>query len=331
MEDLENVLKESLEYYQEQERIIISKLSLLPKGRIKKKVVNANIYYYLQYRKMDKVIDEYLGKKIPEQLKNDLQIRTKLEKELRKVRNALKLMNNQKYPVFDLSANITQILKKFTDYKIWDSGIEVIGSWCFLIYQKYLPMAKYPLRTQDLDILIPYPYKGKPFDLSSIFRELGFEERFKPDGSIHFSTSSLKVEFLAPKKSSKDNEPVHLKRLSVNPQFVNFVNMLLDDSIDVKISKGIKVKLPAPNTFFLHKLLVSTRPLRKEKKIKDLRQAIHVGKYILSKTNERKKLRKKWESLPNKWRKKIMNSLLSALESVPSETSAIEELEKILK
>lgn len=331
MDDLENILKESLEYYQEQERIIISKLSLLPKGRIRKKVINKNTYYYLQYRKIDRVIDEYVGKKIPEQLKNDLLRRKNLEKELLKVRNALKLMNSQISPVTDFSSSITQILKKFTEYKLWDSGIEIIGSWCFLIYQKYLPMDRYPLRTQDLDILIPYPYKGKPFDLSSIFRELGFEERFNPDGSIYFSTSSLKVEILAPKKSSKAHEPVHLDVLTVSPQFIYLVNMLLDDSIVIKISRGIKVKLPAPASFFLHKMLVSTRPRRKDKKMKDLRQAIHIGRYILSENIQKKKLRSKWESLPTNWKKKIQKAILYALEFIPVEKSTIEQLERILK
>ena len=259
MEDLKNILKDSLEYYQEQEKIIVSRLSLLPKGRFKEKKIKDETYFYLQYRKGNKVIDKYVGKKIPKGLKEKIQKRKSLEKELIKVRDALGLLKRKKTSEIDFGSNLNQILSKMTKYNLWDSGIEIIGSWCFLIYQKYLPMENYPLRTQDLDILIPFPYKGKIFDLSSIFRELGFEERFNPDGSVFFSTSSFKVEFLAPMKGSKQNEPTHIKELSVNPQFIYFVNMLLDDTISLRISKSIKVKLPAPTSFFLHKLIISTK------------------------------------------------------------------------
>ena len=331
MEDLKNVLKESLEYYQEQEKIIISRLSLSPKGRFKKKKIGKDIYYYLQYRKGKKIIDEYIGKKIPKDLEDQLKQRKKLEAELKKVREALRLLNQKHSTETDFSSPLNQILSKMTEYNLWDSGIEIVGSWCFLIYQKYLPIEKYPMRTQDLDILIPFPYKGKAFDFSSFFRELGFEERFNPDGSFFFSASSLKIEFIAPKGSSKQKGTKHIKELSVNPQFLQFVNMLLTDTIVIRISQNLKVKLPAPHSFFLHKLLISTRSLRKEKKKKDLMQAIHIGKFILRNPKEKEKLNHQWDSLSKSWRKKIQQSLHTAHEHIPIEESTINQLGKILK
>ena len=95
MEDLKNVLKESLEYYIDQEKIIVSRLSVLAKGRIKKKNINGDTYYYLQYRKSSKVVDQYIGKEIPEDLSEDLTERKQLETQLKTVREAIKLLNKK--------------------------------------------------------------------------------------------------------------------------------------------------------------------------------------------------------------------------------------------
>ena len=331
MEDLKNVLEESLEYYQKQERMIISQLSLMPRGNLKKKKIGKETYHYLQYRKGKKIVDDYIGKIIPKELKEKLAQREKLESELIKVREALLLLNQKKVPEIDFSAPLIQILTKMTENNLWDSGIEIVGSWCFLIYQKYLPLEKYPLRTHDLDILVPYPYKGKSFDFSTFFRELGFEERFNPDGSAFFSASSLKVEFLAPKKSSKEKEPGHIKNLSINPQFLNYLHMLLKETITLRISKGIKVKLPAPIFFFLHKLLISTRSSRIEKRRKDMLQAIHIGRYILKNSEEREKLNSQWQNLSKSWQRKIQQALKVCHEIIPVEKSTIDQMEKILK
>ena len=62
----------------------------------------------------------------------------------------------------DLVDPLVAILRKLTEEKAWDAGFEIIGSWCFLLYQRHLPMEKYPFKTEDLDILIPRPFKGRP-------------------------------------------------------------------------------------------------------------------------------------------------------------------------
>ncbi len=102
MEDLKDVLKENLEFYLEQEKIIAARLSLLPKGRIKKKEVNGGPYYYLRYRKGKKVVDDYIGKEVPEHLPENLEERKKLESELKKVREAIKLLHAKNDPEPDL-------------------------------------------------------------------------------------------------------------------------------------------------------------------------------------------------------------------------------------
>ncbi len=128
---------------------------------------------------------------------------------------------------------------------LWEYGIEVIGSWCFLIYQRYLPLEKYPLRTQDIDILIPLPYKGKSFNISSMLKQLGFEENFNPDGSIFFTGCGLKIEFLSPKRGREKKTTEYIKSLAVSPQLLRFMDILLQETIIINIAKGIRVRLPS--------------------------------------------------------------------------------------
>ncbi len=57
--------------------------------------------------------------------------------------------------------NVARILKVFSENNLFDEGVELIGSWCFQLYQKHLGAPQFPLRTQDIDFLIPNPYRGK--------------------------------------------------------------------------------------------------------------------------------------------------------------------------
>jgi len=65
MDDVKGVLKDSLEYYLQREREVISLLASLPKGRIKEKKIKGDRYFYLQYRKGVKVVDDYIVKEVP--------------------------------------------------------------------------------------------------------------------------------------------------------------------------------------------------------------------------------------------------------------------------
>lgn len=330
MEDLKDVLEENLEYYIEQEQLVTARLSILPKGRIKKKKVNGEFYFYLQYRKGTKVIDEYVGKEVPGYLEENLEERKLLEKGLEKVRGAIKMLHKKSTPESDFIKPVKQILTKFTEAGLWESGIEIIGSWCFLIYQKHLPLEKYPLKTRDIDILIPLPYKGKVFDFSLFFREIGFAEHFNPDGSLFFSIPSLKVEFLSPQKGKGEKSTEYIKDLSVSPQLLRFMDMLFEDPSTLRISRGIKVRLPSPSSFFLHKLLISTRSNRKQKKEKDIRQAIYIGKYVIMDDVEKNKLLERWNSFPKPWKTRIKKALEQSRGILPIEMSFINQVERLL-
>ncbi len=326
MNDLKNILDESLDYYLEQERIIAGRISQLPKGTIKEKKINGDIYYYLHYRKGKKIIDEYLGKDYPKDIIKKLEERKSLEKELRNIKESIKLLNKNNQ-VIDLAKPAFEIFKKLSEENLWEQGIEIIGSWCFLLYQKHLDFPKYPLRTNDLDILIPLPYKGKFFDFSSFLKSLGFTENFNPDGSTYYMLPNFKIEFLSlEKKPAKYAKFV--KELNISPQQLRFLEILFQEPVILKISRGVKVKVPSPSSFFLHKLLISNRRREKGKREKDIKQAVYTGKYIIK--NEKEKLISVFNNLNNSWKKKILTNLKQAEDIIPTEKETINYLLYIL-
>ncbi len=327
MEDLLDVMQENLAYYFRQERSIASRMALLPRGAVKKRKKNNADYFYLQYRKGKKVAEEYVGKVFSEELRNKLRLRETLKGELKRVKEAIYMLNHTKKKETDLLEPIKLILQKFTQLNLWETGIEIIGSWSFIIYQAYLPVEKYPLKTLDLDILVPLPYEGKAFDFSVFFRELGFQEQFNPDGSMFFTGGLLKIEFLAPRKERyEEKEGRFIKPLAITPQTLNYLNMLLEEPLELKIAPGIKVIVPSPSGFMLHKLLISTLARRKAKRAKDLKQAIYLGKYVFFEPLEREKLEVQWARFSPAWKRKVRQALTAALELLPLEQGIVRHL-----
>jgi hypothetical protein len=65
------------------------------------------------------------------------------------------------------------------------------------------------------------------------------------------------------------------------------------------------------SAFMLHKLLIASLPIRKEKKEKDFRQICAVAKKIITEETLIEEVRRLLKSLPSSWRKKINASALS--------------------
>ena len=56
-----------------------------------------------------------------------------------------------------------KILKTFAELGLWADGVELIGSWSFLLYQRHLGVRPFPLITQDVDFLFfPVAVLDKP-------------------------------------------------------------------------------------------------------------------------------------------------------------------------
>jgi len=90
MKVLKGVIGESKAYYRQIENEILKRLASLPKGGVKKRRLNKQVYYYLQVRKGRRVIHKYLGKQKPAEIIRQLKERKRLDEELKRVRRSLK-------------------------------------------------------------------------------------------------------------------------------------------------------------------------------------------------------------------------------------------------
>jgi len=330
MEDIKDTLRESREFFRGQEGSIAARLAVLPKGSVKSIKKGGELYFYLQYRKGRSVKTDYLGKEVPAELREKLAERKRLEKELGRVRERLNLLRTRRDNETDFVDPLLAILRKLTEEKAWDAGLEIIGSWCFLLYQKHFPIEKYALKTDDLDILIPRPLKGKAFDLAGYLQRLGFSQHFNADGSTYFSGGGMKVDFLAKEGREGVKRPRLVRGMAVTPQELRYLEILFAEPLVLKVARGVKAKVPAPAAFLLHKLVVSTLPERRGKKEKDLRQAVYVAKYALTDRAESARLVRLWQGLPRKWKARVRKALDEAWNAVPLEQRIVQRMREVL-
>lgn len=221
---------------------------------------------------------------------------------------------------------IQKILKVFAANNLFNEGIELIGSWCFMLYQRHLGAKSFPLKTVDIDFLIPNPFYGKEhLGFIKQLEGLGFKSDFKRDGSLYLWNAELKIEFITPEKGQGVDNSIKIKKLGINAIPLRFVALLLDKPITIN-ERGVKIRLPNPNNFCLHKLIISSRRLKIDKSLKDLQQAICTSVIV-----DKRKIRKLFESLPKKRKQAIAKMLEKALEELPLLRKEIEILSLTLQ
>jgi len=219
-----------------------------------------------------------------------------------------------------------KILKVFADNNLFNEGVELIGSWCFQLYQKHLGAINFPLRTQDIDFLIPNPFQGKEHtDFIKQLEELGFSPDFKPDGSLYLWNADFKIEFITPEKGRSVDRAIKIRELGFSAIPLRFVTLLLEDPIMI-VESGINIRIPNPSRFCLHKLIISSRRKKIDKKLKDIQQAICTSVIV-----DNEEINRVFASLPKKWKQSIVNTLAKAKETLPLLIEEITKLEFTLQ
>jgi len=199
---------------------------------------------------------------------------------------------------------INRILKVFDENHLWDNGVELVGSWCFLLYTRHFGVKSYPFRTIDIDFLIPNPYKGKKkINIIDLLEGLGYKVAFNSDGSIYLWNPELKIEFITAEKGRGNEKAIEIKNLSLRAIPLRYTDILLADPVSI-IEDGINVRIPSPASFALHKLLISAKRKKTEKKAKDIEQAL----LVLDAVNMEDVV-KIYRGFPGPWKKTIINTL----------------------
>jgi len=191
------------------------------------------------------------------------------------------------------------------------SNVVLIGSWCLPLYRDYFSgeSTLTALRTRDIDFLISRKIQMKEkVDLPRLFEDLGFIEDYKyPHGFVKLVHPELIMEFLVAEKGRGSDEPYPLPFLSMNAQRLRFLDLLEENTIVVVVN-GIKVKVPHPVNYGLHKLIISSRRKDEDKKRKDIDAGLSVLNLCVE--NEGKDmLREVYQNIFNKQKKNIIKLL----------------------
>jgi hypothetical protein len=319
---IEQIWEESRDYYLDYQKRLIGELLISPVGSIKRRKSWGGWFLYLHKRKGQGFEDVYLGsesdpavKKIAEKIKN----RQRLIGELRSTKNALKILkaNKMSRALKDFTEPLLKLLTEMKRLGFFEAGIELIGSYCFKVYQSHFAVEWFPLHTIDVDFAIPLPYQGPSVDLEVVFKELGFRQEFCSDGTIFFEGNGLKIEFLQPRKGSGAKGRVAaVKELSTVPIPLPYLNLLLDNKMEVSLRDIGRIALPSMPAFTLHKLLIASLPERKEKREKDYHQVCAVAKKIITDKSLIDEVHKIAADMPQSWRKKISASARNLREFV---------------
>jgi hypothetical protein len=189
--------------------------------------------------------------------------------------------------------------------------VVLVGSWCTLFYEDYFAGIKYAsvLKTRDIDFLIPRPAAIKQtVDIAELLKDLGFVTGFTGwEGYMRLEHPQLIVEFLVPETGREYGKPYNLPKLGLNAQALRFLDFLSKNTITVEIKK-IKLLLPHPVNFALHKLLVAGKRRNKEKTGKDIQDAARILNALIEKS-ETKSIKNVFSSMPRKWQNKIKKNV----------------------
>jgi hypothetical protein len=210
-----------------------------------------------------------------------------------------------------------EILKRFNRAKILDDLI-LIGSWCVYFYKDYFSDVPYidqaAIKTRDIDFLIDHPSRIKrEVNIPDLLKDLGFLVDHKGSkGYIKMNHPDLILEFLVPERGKGEDKPYDLPKLGINAVTLRFLNFLSMNTIQVKI-ENLRITLPHPANYALHKLIIFQRRSKEEKALKDMNTAIAVLKALIEK-GEASLIVRVFNSVPKKWQNKIIIGLEEAQE-----------------
>jgi len=167
----------------------------------------------------------------------------------------------------------------------------------------------------------PNPFRGKPnTDFIKQLEGLGFRYDFDSNGSLYLWNADLKIEFITPLKGRGLEHTVRIRPLGFNAIPLRHVELLLNNPITV-VENGIRIRVPNPANFCLHKLIIASRRKKADKNLKDLQQAVYTSEIVDSRT-----IKDLFETLPKKWKIAILTALEKAKETMPLSAGKIDDL-----
>lgn len=204
------------------------------------------------------------------------------------------------------------VLKKFNEASLL-KHITLIGSWCIYFYKNYFKSISYStfIRTRDVDFLIPLPFKFKKnLNIFKLIENFGFIEEYKGSkGYIKLKHPDLTIEFLVPERGRGIDKPYKIPQLGINAVALRFLDFLAINTIVINLDK-LKITVPHPAAYALHKFIIFKRRIKIDKHDRDIEGALRVF-HALIKNEEHITIRHIFEKMHKKWQSAVIRNLKS--------------------
>ncbi len=236
---------------------------------------NGRIYWYDRYRVGSDTKERFLGEDSPElnaKLKSHKAHKDDAKARKERMSSLARIMTADRFMRLDkTSGSLLSAMAKAGFFRL---GGVIIGTYAFRAYEGELGIrlsVEQGAYTQDIDIAgfehlsvaISETDQASP-RADDIFKDLKFEAiPAMPNEHIWKWTQTkgeAVVEFLAPSFGSEESTK-YLPALGVSAKCLNHLNYLLRDPIDAVLNygSGVLVKVPSPQRYAIHKLIVSER------------------------------------------------------------------------
>jgi hypothetical protein len=209
-----------------------------------------------------------------------------------------------------------EVLRRFEKEHIL-RHIVLIGSWSIYFYKYYFHSKTYAtyIRTKDIDFVIPLPIRfDRNVNVADLLEDLGFIEGYKGSkGYVKLEHPDLDIEFLIPERGRIHDKPFYIPQLETNAQPLRFLDFLIDNTITIRV-EGLKITLPHPAAYALHKFIIFKRRKRSDKHDRDIEGALRVFKELI-RHKQRNEIRRIFNKMHAKWRKEIIVNINAINES----------------
>lgn len=209
-----------------------------------------------------------------------------------------------------------EVLKRYHKAGLLEHVI-IVGSWCIYFYRDYFKAGSYTtsIRTSDIDFLVPIPVKlRKSDDLFALVEDLGYIRVFSGEkGYIKFAHPELTIEFLVAEQGRGSDKPYLIPQLGINAQPLRYLNFLQDNAINLDF-EGMRIKVPHPAAYALHKFIIFKLRTKPDKQYRDIEGALRVFKQLLSEDKD-DSISKIFCKMHRKWQTIALKNLLSVGEN----------------
>ena len=201
---------------------------------------------------------------------------------------------------------LTQVLKVLSEEGTLKDSI-LIGSWCLFFYKYIFDNFEPTIRTTDIDFLIPNPKSIKEKSgVIKALREINYDlmRDTLTNKSFFISPDGFEIEFLT--KLNRDNiKCVKLGTTAIYAESLSYLDIFIGNYIEVNFNV-IKLNVASPSSYILQKLLIND--LRGKKQEKDIESIKHVLLYVNASKTFKEEIKKLFNKLPKKWKRKILNN-----------------------